>query len=437
MKKYRALVPIILIFFMGISWYTLITDSAEEDTSFNNYLAEARKWVEDGVPKYAIQNYNKALEIRDNVDIYVEVAKYYKSEEDIRGYENWSKTFLSKYPAEPRAYDCILDAYLIQKDYESCFDIISVAEKREISTDFIKETVSKIEYEYKLDFNNYENVGVYSSGFCSVQNKGAWGFVDLYGKQRIGCNYIQVGIFGNENKVSVVNSEGETFFIDEVGDKVSVSKKEYQSLGIFVNDFIVAVKQDGKYTYIDSELKPLFGEYDYASNINYGVAAVKNNEQWQLINSEGSLISDSKYGDVKIDEKQIAFRNGRAFVLNETGKYIMVDSEANKVGNLEYDDAKVFSSESPAAVKIDGKWCFVDSQGELISDKKYDDARSFINGLAAICKDGKWGFVDENENIVIEPQFFDAKDFTEKGSCFVKTGDKWQLLRLYRLNREE
>ena len=30
-----------------------------------------------------------------------------------------------------------------------------------------------------------------------------------------------------------------------------------------------------------------------------------------------------------------------------------------------------------------------------------------------------------------------AKDFNEKGSCFVKVGDKWQLLKLYRLNRED
>ena len=68
--------------------------------------------------------------------------------------------------------------------------------------------------------------------------------------------------------------------------------------------------------------------------------------------------------------------------------------------------------------------------------KKYDDARSYTNGLAAVCINGKWGFVDEKENVVIEPQFTDAKDFNEKGSCFIKTENKWQLLKLYRLNRE-
>ena len=60
-----------------------------------------------------------------------------------------------------------------------------------------------------------------------------------------------------------------------------------------------------------------------------------------------------------------------------------------------------------------------------------------MNGLAAVCIDGKWGFVDTDENIVIEPQFSGAKDFNEKGSCFVCVGNKWQLLKLYRLNREE
>lgn len=51
--------------------------------------------------------------------------------------------------------------------------------------------------------------------------------------------------------------------------------------------------------------------------------------------------------------------------------------------------------------------------------------------------DGKWGFVDSNEELKIPAEFFGAKDFNEKGSCFVMTGDKWQLLKLYRINREE
>ena len=125
------------------------------------------------------------------------------------------------------------------------------------------------------------------------------------------------------------------------------------------------------------------------------------------------------------------------FVSNTEGRYILVDGSGKQIGSLEFEDATLFMGEQPAAVKIGGKWQFINKDGKLVSDKSYEGAKSFLNGLAAVCINGKWGFVDEAENVVIEPKFQDASYFNEKGSCFVKMNDKWQLLKLYRLNREE
>lgn len=436
MKNYRALVPIVLVVLLLASWYMLASDAIKMESTYNNYLTQARKYAEDGITKYAIENYNAALEIKSDADVYVEVANYYKSQEKTNEYLAWCENFFETAPTEPKAYDCVLDAYLTQKDYESCYDILITAQKRNISTDFIKKTSEDIKYVFKLDFNTFDDVGVYSNNFSAVQSKGAWGFVDRYGEQRIACKYPKVGAYTKTNFASVVNTDGDAYFIDKSGSKVLVSKDKYKSFGLLVDGIIAAEKADGKYTYVSNEFKVLFGEYDYASTMNNGIAAVKNGEQWQLIDKDGKTTSDAKFVDVKLDEKQIAYRNDRAFVSTTAGKYIMVDSKGKQVGKMEFEDAKIFASESPAAVKIDGKWCFIDAKGNLVSDKKYEDARSYVNGLAAVCINGKWGFVDEKENVVIEPQFFGAKDFNEKGSCFVQTGDKWQLLKLYRLNRE-
>ncbi len=92
-------------------------------------------------------------------------------------------------------------------------------------------------------------------------------------------------------------------------------------------------------------------------------------------------------------------------------------------------------AETDIGISKSCKWFFIDKDGKAISDKTYEDARAFSNGLAAVKQKGKWGFVDKDENIVIEPKFSDAKDFNAKGSCFIKEGDIWQLLKLYRLNR--
>lgn len=437
MKKYRTLVPIVMIVLMVASWFVLVKDAVAVERQYNTYLAEARKYAENGITKYAIENYKLALDIKDDVNIYVEVADYYKNQGKSNEYLSWCEAFFEKHPTKEEAYDCVLDAYLENKDYESCYDILETAQKRSISSDYVKKISNDIKYVYKLDFNAYEDVGIYSNNFCSVASKGVWGFVDRYGNQRIACKYTNVGAYTQTNFVSVVNSDNEAYFIDKTGSKVLVAKEKYAQFGLIVDNIIATKKTDGKYTYVNSEFENLFGEYDYASTMNNSVAAVKYGDEWKVIDKSGNNITEKSYVDVVLDEKQIAFRCNRMFVATETGKYIMVDGTGKQIGTLVFEDAKLFASDAPTAVKIDGKWCYIDTDGKKISDKTYNEARPYSNGLAAVCIDGKWGFIDENETVVIEPKFFGAKDFNEKGSCFVQTGDKWQLLKLYRLNRED
>lgn len=435
MKKYRAIIPIVLIVLMVLSWYSLLSNSLKIEKQYNTYLKEARKFAENEITKYAIENYYKAIEVKNNPEIYIEVADYYKKIENNKSYLEWCETFMEQFPTNSKAYEYLLDAYVADEDYKSSFDILNIAQKRGISTEKIKKISKELEYVYSIDYNSYEDVGVYSNNFCATQNKEVWGYVNRFGEQRVGDKYIEAGEFTQSGFAPVVTRDEEAFFIDKTGAKVLASKEKYESFGNLVDEMISAKKGNGKYVYVNQEFKVLLEEYDYASTFCGGIAAVKNGNSWTLIGKDGKTISKDSYEDIKLDEKEIAMRNERAFVAKTEGKYVLVDEKGKQVGNNEFEDAKVFLSEAPAAVKIDGKWSFIKKDGKLLSEKKYDDARSFSNGLAAVCINGVWGFIDEKENIVIEPQFYDAKDFNEKGSCFVKTGEKWQLLKLYRLNR--
>lgn len=445
MKKYRSLVPIVLVVLMLISWYMMISSTAKTDNTYNEYLTEARRWANDGITKYAIDNYNAALKIKDTPEVYVEVSEYYKSVDKQKDNLSWCKKFFEKYPTDSRAYDCLIDAYYQEQDFKSCYDVLETSEKRSVKSDYLDEIAETIKYEFHLDFNSYTDVGVYSNNYCSVASKDLWGFVDRFGNRRIAGNYIKVGAFTKSGFASVVNKEGSPYFIDKTGAKVIALKDEYESFGLLVGSMFPAINADEKYVYLienkDIDNNPALyvvasEEYDYASTFNNGIAVVKTGDEWQVINEKFEVVSGG-YSDIKLDEKEIAFRNDRLFVSKDNEQYIMIDKDGKQIGDLVFEDAKVFAGESPTVVCIDGKWSFIDKNGQLVSDQKYQDARPFANDLAAVCIDGKWGFVDSSENIVIEPQFFDAKDFNEKGSCFVKTGDKWQLLKLYRLNREE
>lgn len=444
MKKYRAIVPVVLVVLMFVSWYLMINKTAQTSTTYNAYLSEARKWASDGIAKYAIENYNEALKIKETPEVYVEVSDFYKSVDKLNENLSWCKAFFEKYPTDSRAYDCLLEAYVNEKDYKSCYDVLTTAEKRSVSSEYMSEVEDQIKYEYKIDFSSYADVGVYSNNYCSVKSKDLWGFVDRYGNNRIAGNYTQVGEYTKSGFAPVVNKNGSAYFIDKTGAKVISLKEEYESFGLLVDSIIPAKDAEGNYVYLvenkdnnDSGMYIVGSEkYEFASTFNNGIAVVKTDGKWKIINEKFELIGD-EYQDIKLDEKEIAYRNDRLFVSKDGKQYLMIDKDGNQIGELTFEDARVFSGENATAVSVDGKWSFIDKDGKFLSDKKYDDARPITNGMAAVNINGKWGFVDNAEQIVIEPQFFDSKDFNEKGSCFVKTGDKWQLLKLYRLNREE
>ncbi len=437
MKNYRKIIPLALVVLMALACYSLVSNAFKENSDYNHYLSEARKYAELDITKYAIENYNKALTINPTPDVYVEVAEYYERQENSdTKLLNWCEDFFEKYPTNSKSYDCILKAYMKQKDYDSCFDVLSTAEKRNVSSEYIKSVKNELSYTFKLDFNTYDDVGIYGNGFCAVKSKDAWGYVDSYGNQKTPITYVSAAPFTKAEMAPVVDQKGECYFIDNTGSRVLASKEKYKSFGISSDDIIKVELENGKYSYCDSELNKLFGEYDDATAFNNGIAAVKENGQWKIINNEGNAKSSTEYADVVADEKNIVFRNDRLFVGDGTG-YIMIDSSGKQIGNEKYENAHCFADSTYAAVENDGKWFFIDKNAKRLSDKTYEDARSYSNGLAAVKISGKWGFVDTDENVVIEQQFFGAKDFSEKGSCFVQTGDKWQLLKLYRLNREE
>ncbi len=436
MKKYRALVPLVMAAIMVASWYKIFISANDVENQYSQYLTAARGYAEDGITKYAIANYNLALEIKSSPEIYKEVADYYLAQNKKSDYLDWCEDFLEKYPEEAVAYEYMMDAYIKDSDYKACYNLVYMSQKRNITSDYISKLTEEIKYVYKLDFSTYDNVGIYSNNFCAVNSKGLWGFVDRYGELRISTKYTSTGAYTQSAFTSVVNQNGEAYFIDKSGAKVMVSKEPYASFGLLVNNIIAAQRTDGKYVYLNSEFEVLFGEYEYASTMNNNRAAVVKDEKWFLINEKGESINSQAYYDVLLDEKEIAYRNDRIFVSKEEGKYILVDGVGKQVGSLVFEDAYPFMSDGFASVKIDGRWNFINKDGKLVSNKSYDGAKSFSNGLAAVCVDGMWGFVNESEDIVITPKFQDASYFNEKGSCFIKLNDKWQLLKLYRLNRE-
>ena len=434
MKGKKILTPIVITLLTVLSWKMLIDNNNSFMNEYNGYLSAARENAGKGIITTAISEYDSALEMKSSPELYTEIIEVLKSQGLYKERVSRCEDFIAAYPLEPGGYECLLNAYLEDEDYVSCYNVIETVEKRKIESEYIGEVLSEIYYFYQLDFGTYSDVGIYSSSFCAVRKSDLWAYVNRYGTAKMGSRYTEAGVFTSAGYAPVVDESGEAYFIDPEGNKMLASDEKYLKFGPITDGLAYAVRPDGKYTYVDGELNPAFGEFDRATSFNSGRAAVQIGGRWKIIDGEGNPVGSADYADVILDGKDIAFRNNRAFVSEGNG-YIMINADGKRVGSEVYEDAFVFTGKEPTAVKINGQWCFIDTDGNHISDKKYEAARPFANGLAAVCEGGKWGFVDAEEQVVISPQFDDAREFNEKGSCFVLIGDRWQLLKLYRLNR--
>lgn len=79
--------------------------------------------------------------------------------------------------------------------------------------------------------------------------------------------------------------------------------------------------------------KKIAGDYDEVSAMGNGVAAVKSDNKWSLIDTKGKKVTKDKYDSVVMDSKGIVCRNDRVFA-KQNGYYYLFDSKGNKVVKL-------------------------------------------------------------------------------------------------------
>ena len=90
------------------------------------------------------------------------------------------------------------------------------------------------------------------------------------------------------------------------------------------------------------------------------------------------------------------FYEGLAWV-KMNGKWGLIDKSGREVIPCKYDYAMVFS-EGLAQVKMNGKWGYIDKSGREVIPCKYDDVWNFSEGLAMVQMNGKYGYINKEGN---------------------------------------
>lgn len=190
----------------------------------------------------------------------------------------------------------------------------------------------------------------------------------------------------------------------------------------FSQDLTIVRNSLGKYGFIDKSGDTLIDcKYDYAENFSSGLALVKNNLRFKLIDTTGKLYNLSEFDK----NQKFRYEFGENFsglpVLVKQWDCKYITSSGETFLTIPYQNAGSF--EAGKAIVFNGdKYNFISKNGILLNSwipiaddyhvMKYND---------------KYGFIDKNGKLVIDYTFKNAKDFHD-GFAQISNGTYWALI---------
>lgn len=177
-------------------------------------------------------------------------------------------------------------------------------------------------------------------------------------------------------------------------------------------------------------------KYGYISPVINERAFYKANNKWGIMDIQNNSIQDAIYDKIKINNNWLsdAFTtegifqdNMYVFIGDKQG---MIDKNGKAFIPVKYDSLGVFS-ENMIVAKCGNLYGYINSNGEECIPLKYSHADDFSEGLAAVKNEkGKYLFIDASGVMVIKPHEYDRVGHFQNGTCKVYRKDKvWEINR--------
>lgn len=177
-------------------------------------------------------------------------------------------------------------------------------------------------------------------------------------------------------------------------------------------------------------------KYGYISPVINERAFYKANNKWGIMDIQNNSIQDAIYDKIKINNNWLsdAFTtegifqdNMYVFIGDKQG---MIDKNGKAFIPVKYDSLGVFS-ENMIVAKCGNLYGYINSNGEECIPLTYSHADNFSEGLAAVKNEkGKYLFIDASGVMVIKPHEYDRVGHFQNGTCKVYHKDKvWEIDR--------
>lgn len=426
MKIIRIIVSAFIVLLSCLSIYTSVHAYLDKKDNYIAFVEKGDELAEKGLYQMACAEYEKAMMLEENLEVRIKYTDAYANaykdgvvtKKELFSVLDRSTALYSEYMPFWQEY---LQACIDNNDYTTGYLVAQKSIRLNIQSDDINLLRDQILYSYKKTSTTYSNFSSNSNGEYTVCNRENWGTLKNNGDKK--TDYIY-------SYVSPLNSNGEAVYIsEEKGSRVISSDgvvefiledtvKNCRAYG----DLMLPIKRDdGKWEYlcVDDNSESITDVFDDASSFTNGNAAVKIQNQWHLIHTDGTVVSDSVFDDIKL------YSNGEfirydCFVAGVDGKYGVYDQTGTLMVDFTSRDMDVYMGDLIAYQADNGDWGYVNKDGEVVIEAKYNRAKSFSGGLGAVYNGKSWGFINSTGRLVIDYTFLNVDYFTAKGFCMVQ-----------------
>lgn len=259
----------------------------------------------------------------------------------------------------------------------------------------------------------------FHEGLLCASSGDKWGYIDTSGHWAIKPRFDNVGCF-SEGVADVV-LKGRCIYVDRTGRKVidAADAVECQpfSNGYGMVAFARDEKGDSEYNFYDRRGHLLLkSDYDVANQFGSGLATVKSNGIWAIIDTKGRVRARLR----RNIDVVMPFSEGLAKATSG-GKCGFIDASGRWVIRPRFDDAESFSG-GFGLVRLGDLYGFMNKRGRWLVCPRFHDADSFSEGLAAVGWPSRMGYIDKSGRFAIKPEFDDAYAFSE-GLALVSCND--------------
>ena len=246
-----------------------------------------------------------------------------------------------------------------------------------------------------------------------------YGAIDTNGTMVVPAEFSWIGGF-SEGLAPARGPDGSIGYIDRQGNWVitpTFASGSGFSEGLAQVDVVREEPWALLSAWIDSSGEVVVGplEFRNAGPFTEGVARVRSDEGWALIDREGNTLADGYDTMFATQDGLIPVREGE--------KWGFIDIDGKEAVPPKYMGALPFS-EGLAPVKASRGWSFIDTSDATIIAGPFEAAYPFAEGLAAVQLKERWGFINRSGGVVVEPSFDEVRWHSE-GLAPVRVGELW------------